>query len=167
MNYSGLISFRINWFDLLAVQGPLKSLLKHHSSRASNLLLPKGKGVGWWGYKLGGYNSHTHTHTHTHSTDAQCDCWSPSLFHMSGPVLNSWDFQGPICPIYLCPSLLFSSSVAWHSFLGKGLEFTNLKFPSSLGSKTMHILQVPAWKPCHVSAYRVPSVCLWCLLSSH
>ena len=68
MNYSGLISFRINWFDLLAVQGPLKSLLKHHSSRASNLLLPKGKGVGWWGYKLGGYNSHTHTHTHTHTT---------------------------------------------------------------------------------------------------
>ena len=30
--YSGLISFRINWFDLLAVQGTLKSLLQHHSS---------------------------------------------------------------------------------------------------------------------------------------
>ena len=35
--YSGLISFRINWFDLLAVQGTLKSLLQHHSSTASNL----------------------------------------------------------------------------------------------------------------------------------
>ena len=35
--YSGLISFRINWFDLLAVQGTLKSLLQHHSSKASNL----------------------------------------------------------------------------------------------------------------------------------
>ena len=34
--YSGLISFRINWFDLLAVQGPLKSLLQHHGSEASN-----------------------------------------------------------------------------------------------------------------------------------
>ena len=33
--YSGLISFRINLFDLLAVQGILKSLLKHHSSKAS------------------------------------------------------------------------------------------------------------------------------------
>ena len=33
--YSGLISFRMNWFDLLAVQGPLKSLLQHHSSKAS------------------------------------------------------------------------------------------------------------------------------------
>ena len=35
--YSGLISFRINWFDLLAVQGTFKSLLQHHSSKASNL----------------------------------------------------------------------------------------------------------------------------------
>ena len=32
--YSGLISFRINWFDLLAVQGTLKSFLQHHSSKA-------------------------------------------------------------------------------------------------------------------------------------
>ena len=35
--YSGLISFRIDWFDLLAVQGTLKSLLQHHSSKASLL----------------------------------------------------------------------------------------------------------------------------------
>ena len=35
--YSGLISFRIDWFDLLAVQGILKSLLQHHSSKASVL----------------------------------------------------------------------------------------------------------------------------------
>ena len=35
--YSGLISFRIDWLDLLAVQGTLKSLLQHHSSKASNL----------------------------------------------------------------------------------------------------------------------------------
>jgi len=33
--YSGLLSFRIDWFDLLAVQGTLKSLLQHHSSKAS------------------------------------------------------------------------------------------------------------------------------------
>ena len=36
-DYSGLISFRIDWFDLLAVQGTLKSLLQHHSSEASIL----------------------------------------------------------------------------------------------------------------------------------
>ena len=35
--YSGLISFRMNWLDLLAVQGTLKSLLQHHNSKASIL----------------------------------------------------------------------------------------------------------------------------------
>ena len=35
--YSGLISFKIDWFDLLAVQGALKSRLQHHSSKASML----------------------------------------------------------------------------------------------------------------------------------
>ena len=35
--YSGLISFRINWFDLLAVQETLKSLLQHHGSKPSIL----------------------------------------------------------------------------------------------------------------------------------
>ena len=35
--YSGLISFRMDWFDLLAVQGTLKSLLQHHSSKATIL----------------------------------------------------------------------------------------------------------------------------------
>ena len=35
--YSGLISFRIDWFDLLEVQGTLKSLLQHHTSKASIL----------------------------------------------------------------------------------------------------------------------------------
>ena len=35
--YSGLIFFRMDWLDLLAVQGTLKSLLQHHSSKASHL----------------------------------------------------------------------------------------------------------------------------------
>ena len=37
--YSGLISFRIDWFDLLAVRGTLKSLLQHHSSKSINSLV--------------------------------------------------------------------------------------------------------------------------------
>ena len=37
-DYSGLIPFRIDWLDLLAIQGTLKSLLQHHSSKASILL---------------------------------------------------------------------------------------------------------------------------------
>ena len=36
--YSGVISFRVGWFDLLAVQGTLKSLLQYHNSKASVLL---------------------------------------------------------------------------------------------------------------------------------
>ena len=38
--HSGLISFRMDWLDLLAVQGTLKSLLQHHSSKASVLQSP-------------------------------------------------------------------------------------------------------------------------------
>ena len=38
--YSGLISFRIYWFDLLAVQGTLKSLFQHHISKASIIWCP-------------------------------------------------------------------------------------------------------------------------------
>ena len=37
--YSGLISFRMDWLDLLAVQGTLKSLFQHHSSKASSAYL--------------------------------------------------------------------------------------------------------------------------------
>ena len=37
--YSGLLSFRMDWLDLLALQGTLKSLLQHHSSKASMILL--------------------------------------------------------------------------------------------------------------------------------
>ena len=37
--YSGLFSFRMDWLDLLSVQGTLKSLLQHHSSKTSVLLL--------------------------------------------------------------------------------------------------------------------------------
>ena len=37
INHSGLISFKTDWFDLLAVKGTLKSLLQHHSLKASNL----------------------------------------------------------------------------------------------------------------------------------
>ena len=38
-DYAGLISFRIDWFDLFAVQGILKSLLQHHSSKAQHNFL--------------------------------------------------------------------------------------------------------------------------------
>ena len=43
--HPGLISFRVDWLDLLAVQGTLKSLLQHHSSKASILLHSKVAGI--------------------------------------------------------------------------------------------------------------------------
>ena len=49
--YPGLISFRMDWLDLLAVQGSLKSLLQHHSSKASIL----------WHSAFLQSNSHIHT----------------------------------------------------------------------------------------------------------
>ena len=49
--HSGLISFRMDWLDLLAVQGTLKSLLQHHSSKASIL----------WRSAFSQFNSHIHT----------------------------------------------------------------------------------------------------------
>ena len=49
--YSGLISFRIDWFDLLAVQGTLKSLLQHHNSKHQFF----GAHLSLWS------NSHIHT----------------------------------------------------------------------------------------------------------
>ena len=51
--YSGLISFRMDWFDLLTVQGILKSLLQHHSSKTSIL---------WWHRLFFGFPSHLGHH---------------------------------------------------------------------------------------------------------
>ena len=53
--YSGLISFRIDWLDLLAVQGTLNSLLQHHSSKASIILLVRTRSHGhiWLQRSLG------------------------------------------------------------------------------------------------------------------
>ena len=57
---SGLISFRIDWFDILVVQGTLKSLLQHHSSKASI---------------LHSQANNTHRHTDRHKTRPQIqDC---------------------------------------------------------------------------------------------
>ena len=57
---SGLISFTIDWFDLLAVQGTLKSLLQHHSSKASILQHSQ---LSLWS------NSHIYDYWKTHSFD--------------------------------------------------------------------------------------------------
>ena len=60
--YSGLTSFRIDWFDLLAVQGTLKSLLQHHSSKASILWWL----VIWWFSQQSWFQLVLHRAQHSH-----------------------------------------------------------------------------------------------------
>ena len=69
--HPGLISFRMDWLDLLAVQGTLKSLLKHHSSKASNFSA------------LGFLHSPTltsiHDHWKSHSLEQTELCWQSNV----------------------------------------------------------------------------------------
>ena len=69
--HSGLISFRIDWFDLLAVQGTLKSLLQHHSLKASIL---------WPSAFFMAQLSHPYTTTgKNHSFDYVDLCWQSDV----------------------------------------------------------------------------------------
>ena len=67
--YSGLISFRIDWFDLLAVQGTLKSLLQHHSSKVSSAL----------SFLHGPTLTSTHDYQKNHSFDYMDLCWQSNV----------------------------------------------------------------------------------------
>ena len=68
--YSGLISFRMDWLDLLAVQGTLKSLLQHHSSKASIL---------WYSAFLVVQLSHPYMTTKNYSLDETDLCWQRNV----------------------------------------------------------------------------------------
>ena len=65
--YSGLISFRIDWLDLLAVKGTLKSLFQHHSSKASIL---------WCSVFFMVQLSSIHDYWKSHSFDSTYLCWN-------------------------------------------------------------------------------------------
>ena len=69
--YSGLISFRMDWLDLLAVQGTLKSLLQHHSSKASILQ----HSVLFYSPTL----TSIHDHWKNHSFDQMDLCWQSNV----------------------------------------------------------------------------------------
>ena len=68
--YSGLISFRIDWLDLLAVQGILKSLLQHYSSKASILQLS---------FLYDPTLTSIHDHWQNHSLDSTDLCWQSNV----------------------------------------------------------------------------------------
>ena len=73
--YSGLISFRVDWFDLLAVQGILKSLFQHHSSKASILSLLYGPTL-----------TSIHDYWKNNSFDYTDLCWQSSISSFSYTV---------------------------------------------------------------------------------
>ena len=66
--YSGLISFRIDWFDLLAVQGTLESLLQHHSSKVPIL-----RCLAFFTVQL------SHDYWKNHSFDYMDLCWQSNI----------------------------------------------------------------------------------------
>ena len=68
--HTGLISFRMDWLDLLAVQGTLKSLLKHHSSKASIL---------WCSAFFIVQVSHPYVTWKNHSLDQMDLCWQSNV----------------------------------------------------------------------------------------
>ena len=68
--YSGLISFRMDWLDLLAVQGTLKSLLQHHGSKASILSLS---------FRYGLTLTSIHDYWKNHSLDKKDLCWQSNV----------------------------------------------------------------------------------------
>ena len=69
--HPGLISFRMDWLDLLAVQGTLKSLLQHHSSKASIL---------WCSIFLHSpIFTSIHDHWKNHSLDQMDLCWQSNV----------------------------------------------------------------------------------------
>ena len=68
--YSGLISFRMDWLDLLAVQGTLKNLFQHHSSKASIL---------WHSALFIVHVTSIHDHWKNHSFDWMDFCWQNNV----------------------------------------------------------------------------------------
>ena len=86
--YPGLISFRMDWLDLLAVQGTLKSLLQHHSSKASilwrSLTWPKFMGILYSGGTLAFLHKVTFMLvTYPESNPLASYFWASELFSLS------------------------------------------------------------------------------------
>ena len=87
-NYSGLISFRIDWLDLLAVQGTLKTLLQHYSSKALSLALS---------FLYRPTLTSIHDYWKNHSLDKTDLCWQSNVSAFlpgSKRLLISW-LQSP------------------------------------------------------------------------
>ena len=98
--YSGLTSFRIDWFDLLEVQGTLKSLLQYHSSKASILWLSA-----FFMVQL----SHPYMTTGKTVTDYTNLCWHSKKLKVTWLCLtlcdSPWNFPGKNAGVGCCSLL--------------------------------------------------------------
>ena len=114
-DYSGLISFRTDWLDLLAIQGTLKSLLKNHSSKASIL------------HCSAFFMVHSHIYT---------GVWCKMTINMT--ILRHWIFPHP----YTAQSCLFKLFTCNLDSTASLITRTTEQFPqyvTSFPSKLLHI----------------------------
>ena len=93
-NYSELISFRVDWFDLLAVQRTLKSLLQHHNLKASyityqNRKLPRGDRLDEFSFGLAKAAEWTRLELRTHSSETLSITSSPVAVEATEQVRSS------------------------------------------------------------------------------
>ena len=105
--YSGLISFRIDWFDLLAVQGTLKSLLQHHSSKASIL-----RCSAFFIIQL------SHPYMTTGKTIASLKLWVNKYFTLSCTqthklLLLNYTLSSELCQLYFITFVHSSDTFFW------------------------------------------------------
>ena len=98
--HPGLISFRINWLDVLAVQGTLKSLLQHHSSKAS--ILP----CSALNITFSSVWSLSHVWLFATSWIASCQAFLSITNFRSSPKLMSIELVMPSSHLILCCPLL-------------------------------------------------------------
>ena len=90
--YSGLISFRMDWLDLFAVQGTLKSLLQHHSSKASILMCSA-----FFMVQL----------SHPYMTTGKTTALTRQTLHrifLGQEVYFIWDYIDVYMLLYICPN---------------------------------------------------------------
>ena len=143
--YSGLISFRMDWLELLAVQGTLKHLLQHHSSKASIL---------WRSAFFTVQLSHPYDYWKNHSFDQMELCWqnNVSAFKYAVQVCHNFFSLGPLhfCLWRMEPQSLVKSGDC-DSNISRGVcqvEVVAL-FPSAVGRAPARELPKPRTPQIH------------------
>ena len=129
--YSGLISFRMDWLDLLAVQGTLRSLLQHHSSKASVLWCSAFLIVWLW-----------HPYMTTGKTKAVTAAAAAKSLQSCPTRCDPMDSSPPVSPI---PGILRARTLEWVA-----ISFSNA-WKGKVKVKSLNHVQLPVspWTAAH------------------